>query len=81
MYYLTSKRYPSVHGRKDGARADGVEVRDGVSVAEGEGAYSVGATGEAKPGAIVKEYREKGVSEKIWEHTAGIFEEVEKKRV
>ena len=80
LYYLTSKKYPSASGRKDSARADGVKLGDEVSVADGEGAYSVGRTGEAKPGAIVKEYRENGIINTIWEHTVGIFEEVEKQR-
>ena len=80
LYYLTSKRYPSVDGRENSAEACGVELGEGVNVAEGEGAYSVGATGEVKPGAVVKEYRENGTASKILVHTMKVFGEAEEKR-
>ncbi|KAL9125992.1 MAG: hypothetical protein Q9217_004887 [Psora testacea] len=78
LFYLTSKRYPSLNGKKSGG-GDGVDLPEGVEVAEGEGAYLVGAKGEIGAGKPMKGYRERGMGEKIWEHTENVFEEVGKK--
>ncbi|KAL9635331.1 MAG: hypothetical protein Q9164_003526 [Protoblastenia rupestris] len=77
LFYLTSKRYPSLN-EKSNANGNGVDLVEGVKVAEGDGAYLVDATGEIGAGKPVKGYRERGMSEKIWEHTEQILEEAGK---
>ena len=60
LFYLTSKRYASLKG------ADGVELVSDIEKAGRQGAYLVGSTGSTGAGPIMKEYREQGVAERIW---------------
>ncbi|KAL9100924.1 MAG: hypothetical protein Q9163_003760 [Psora crenata] len=78
LFYLTSKRYPSWSGKQSGG-GHGVNLPDGVEVAEGEGAYLVGATGQTGAGKPMNPYRERGMREKIWDHTERTLEDARKK--
>ena len=82
LFYLTSKRLPSLEGKKDPEKADGVDLVEGVKVAEkGEGAYLLTSNGEESVGKVMYEYRKDGTREKVWEHALATFEEALKKTV
>ena len=79
LFYLTSARYPSLNGKKDNDKIDGVKLVEGLQVAKGEGAYMLGKSGEEGEGKIMKTYRENGMRERVWGHSLEVFEGVMKK--
>ena len=81
LYYLTSKQYPSWNGQGDKGKADGIEVGDGVKVSPGKGAHLVYEMSDPKEGKVMKQYREDGTREKVWEHSLGIWEAALKKSI
>ena len=81
LFYLTSKRFPSKEGRKDPAKAVGVELPEGLQAAKGDGAYLVGKDSEDAGGKTMEMFRKHGTGEMVWQHSLDVFEEVRKKGV
>jgi len=85
LFIATSGIYAPAEPFASEASAAGVSVPSGLKVMagstgkEGSGAYLVNwnneITGNNK---LLKEYREKGVGETVWEHTMGVFERIAK---
>ena len=58
--------------------AAGAEAMRGVDGVKGSGAYLVGADGERTgKDRLIEGLRERGMVEKVWEHTMGVFKRVE----
>ncbi|KAH8646983.1 hypothetical protein BGZ60DRAFT_535502 [Tricladium varicosporioides] len=85
LFIATSGIFPPAKPAEGAKLASGVPPAKGVEIAQGEdgktgsGGYLVNwdceVTGKNQ---ILKDYREKGVSKTVWEHTMGVFERVEK---
>jgi len=77
LYAATSAAYPSKEGPKGVELQDGVEVASGSDGVVGSGAYLLNwdgmITGKME---LLREYREKGVGQMIWNHTLEILERV-----
>lgn len=85
-YYCTSAMYPAAQG---GEGVDSVPLVDGVDVAPGvdgkigSGVYSVnwdGEGGKTEAEKFIREHREAGLVDKLWEHTVGEFERITGKK-
>ncbi|OIW32954.1 NAD(P)-binding protein [Coniochaeta ligniaria NRRL 30616] len=81
-YYCTSGMYPAAHSGKGVAGVplvDGVNVAPGVDGKIGSGVYSVewdGEGGKRETEKFIREHREAGLVDKLWEHTIGEFERI-----
>ena len=85
LFMATSGIYPPLKPFEGAAGAAGVPPQKGIEVAKGatgqigNGGYILNwnceVTGKQK---LLTEYRNKGVTKTIWEHTMGVFDRVEK---
>ncbi|KAJ5129530.1 Short-chain dehydrogenase/reductase SDR [Penicillium bovifimosum] len=79
LFFATSAIYPPRTGDAVGVKLDGGKITKGTDGVAGSGVYSVGWKGEAAGEGEVKllaGLREKGMKEKVWEHTLGEFERI-----
>lgn len=83
LFLVTSALYPPAKAA-EGSFASGVPAPNGLSTWKGtdgkvgSGGYILHYTGEPTGKKILDEYRMRGVSKTVWEHTMGIFNRVEK---
>lgn len=86
-YYCTSATYPAARG--GGGVDDGVPLVEGVGVAPGvdgklgSGVYSVfwdGEGGMHETEKYIREHKEAGLDDKLWEHTMSEFERITGKK-
>jgi len=65
------------------ALPEGFEVASGVDGERGSGIYAVDWNGEVlkKSESVYRGWREKGMSEKVWEHTMKAFEVIKRGEV
>jgi hypothetical protein len=85
LFHATSGMYPPAEPVAGSSAASGVPLPTGLPVGTGSngevgsGGYIVNwngdITGKVK---VLEDYRAKGVSQTIWEHTMGVFERVQK---
>ena len=85
LFHSTSAKYPAPQPSDQGGPAmvplpKGVEIATGVDGQKGSGVYAVDWNGEImrKLEGVYRGWREKGLREKVWEHTMKVFEAVEK---
>jgi len=88
LFHSTSAKYPSPqHSDNNGptmiALSEGFEVASGVDGKRGSGIYAVDWNGEVfkKVESVYKDWKEKGMTEKVWEHTTSAFEVIERGEV
>jgi len=80
VLFLASERYPA-KGIGEGERGSDGLAR-GTDGEVGSGAYAVNWDGETVAnGRAYQKAREEGWSEKVWEHTMSVFEEIEAGKV
>jgi len=88
LFHATSGIYPPAKPAQGAPLAAGTPAPTGLEISEGadgkigSGAYLVNwngdITGKSK---VLSEYREKGVAKLVWEHTIGVFGQVEKRNL
>jgi hypothetical protein len=63
--------------------SEGFEVASGVDGKRGSGTYAVDWNGEVfnKVESVYRDWKEKGMNEKVWEHTMKAFEVIERGEV
>ncbi|KAJ5550061.1 hypothetical protein N7535_001996 [Penicillium sp. DV-2018c] len=79
LFFATSARYPPRVGDAVGVKVDGGEVARGNDGVAGSGVYSIGWRGDVAGEGVVRllaGLREKGMREKVWEHTLKEFERI-----
>ncbi|KAL8715365.1 MAG: hypothetical protein Q9220_000698 [cf. Caloplaca sp. 1 TL-2023] len=82
LFHATSSRYPPKTPTQAQAGApvpSKIAVADGSDGIRGSGCYIVGQTSDIAPsgtGKIMRDYRERGLPEKVWKHTVEIFDQV-----
>lgn len=76
LYAATSGKYPA-RENDGGVEVAGERVMESSDGRVGNGAYFVGSDGERRiKESVVRELREKGAGEKVWQHTMKMFESV-----
>ncbi|RDL35797.1 Uncharacterized protein BP5553_06409 [Venustampulla echinocandica] len=84
LFIATSGIYPPAKPVEGSPFATGTPVPKTLNVMKGgdgqtgSGGYLVNWNGEITGNKILDEYREKGASKTVWEHTMGIFDRVDK---
>lgn len=77
LFIATSGLFAPREGVK-GVDAKELGVAKGADGKEGSGGYLVGWNGEITGKPVVKKYQEEGLGKTIWDHTVGVFGDVEK---
>jgi hypothetical protein len=88
LFHSTSSKYPSPRRSDENsptmiALSEGFEVASGVDGERGSGIYAVDWNGEVlkKSESVYRGWREKGMNEKVWEHTMKAFEVIKRGEV
>ena len=88
LFHSTSSKYPSPQRSDENsptmiALSEGFEVASGVDGERGSGIYAVDWNGEVfkKSENVYRGWREKGMNEKVWEHTTKAFEVIKRGEV
>ncbi|CAG8961971.1 hypothetical protein HYFRA_00013751 [Hymenoscyphus fraxineus] len=80
LFLATSALYPPAKAADGSTFSSGVPAPRGLPPVKGadekhgSGGYILHYTGESTGKKILQEYREKGASKTVWEHTMGVFE-------
>jgi hypothetical protein len=85
LFHATSGMYPPANPIPGAKFATGVGLTESLQVAEGSagskgsGAYLVNWNGDITgKKTLLENYRKQGIAKTIWEHTMGVFQQVEK---
>jgi hypothetical protein len=76
MVYLATKRYPAKGEAQDSGVVGGVAYSTQRTL--GGGAYGVGQRGDERKDVSYKKVRKEDTEEKVWSHTMGVLEGIEK---
>ncbi|KAL8953677.1 MAG: hypothetical protein Q9222_000461 [Ikaeria aurantiellina] len=82
LYHATSSRYPPKAPTQAQAGvpvSSDIAIADGSDGVKGSGCYLVGEASEIAPsgtGKVMRDYRERGLPEKVWKHAVEIIERV-----
>ncbi|KAK6358080.1 hypothetical protein TWF730_007435 [Orbilia blumenaviensis] len=87
LFYATSDIYPASSKAEEAKKAldregteEGKAVAVGLDGIKGSGCYTLHWDGTAKSGKkVLLEYRETGITKKVWEHTLAVFKGIEEK--
>jgi hypothetical protein len=76
MVFLATKRYPAKGETQESGVTGGVAYSTQREL--GGGAYGVGQRGDERKDVSYKNVRREDTVEKVWEHTVGVLERIEK---
>lgn len=80
LFFATSAKYPAPSGETAGVPVPGgVDVADGIDGVSGSGVYSIHWDGESagpKVVRLLREMREEGMTQQVWDHTEGEFKRI-----